>query len=536
MKVKAPNWANTFQASRLGGLGHYVWDVKEDRCIYCSQQHANIHGVSIKEYMARSSTLNGQAHPEDIALVREAYDDLRKGGTFHIEFRLLRPDGTVRVVREIGHPVFDDEGHVIQEVGTSQDITDFVDMQAQIDAAQARYRDLFEQSPVPFMEEDWTEVLQLLKAREATTANELHEFLYDNPSEIKKLYNSCETIRISRKFAELYGAKTIAEFEQSLKHSNADQDEIDGFVFALVQFFFGESQVSYKARETRLDGKEIQTRITFSKPLEHAESWDRILISAEDITDEANLELARKKAQHFEALGQISGRVAHDFNNLLTIVSAAAEYAMMTKDHSADILGEIITASQRGAKLTSQMLSYAGQQISSPKITDLGKSVNDMKLLMSTALGANFQISIRVSDGELSSLVDPGLFNDAVMNLLINARDAMPQGGEVELVIRLAHKEDLALTSLAHDDPYGYICVSVRDTGSGMSDTILAKAIEPFFSTKSRGTGLGLSSVYGFATQAKGAMNIVSSIGVGTTVTLLLPAVMPNRLFDTDHS
>lgn len=187
MEHKYPDKFDTFQAKRVTSLGHYVWDIENDQCIHCSEQHARLHGMSVESYVAQSSTLEGLAHPEDIGVVRQAYHDLRKGMTFQIEFRLLRQDGSIRVVRKIGHPVFNEQGRVVQEIGTSQDITEEVRLKKDVAASESRYRGLFEQSPIPFMEEDWNRVLQRLETFKFPSAQELAEFLRRNPSQVQRL-------------------------------------------------------------------------------------------------------------------------------------------------------------------------------------------------------------------------------------------------------------------------------------------------------------------------------------------------------------
>lgn len=535
MTTKNQSIPSSFQASCVARLGHYVWDTTNDKCVYCSEQHAKLHGLSVDEYLDLSSTVNGLAHPEDLNVVRQAFEDLKNGKTFEIEYRLLRPDGSIRFVREIGHPVFDDTGRVVHEVGTSQDITNEVNLRAEIAASEKRYRSLFEQSPIPFMEEDWTKVLKKLKALGFTTPASLSKFLKENPAEVEQLYDACETKRVSLKFAQLYGAKSVEEFQPLLRYSKADKDEINGFTDALVKFYFGEFQISYKATETQLDGSPITTRITFSIPEEHSANWDRILISAENITEENNRELALRKAQHFEAIGQISSSIAHDFNNVLTIVNGAAEFLLMSEEHSVEILNEIIEAGERGAALVSQMLSYASAQSTKPEIIHVGELIQNMQLLLSKSFGKHFGFSVEIGEGDLRAVVDQGLLKDAVMNLLLNSRDAMPQGGELTLRVRMGVKEPASNVAPKVRIDQKYVEVSISDTGKGMTAATIAKATEPFFSTKKHGTGLGLSSVSGFIKQANGTLSIESKIDFGSTVTMYLPAADP-QIRDIDRS
>jgi PAS domain S-box-containing protein len=354
------------QATKLAKLGHWVWDANEDRCIYCSEEHARIHGVGVQEYMERSSKIDGGLsfiHPDDRECYRQALQDLRAGTGFEMEYRVVSPDGDVRFVREIAAPILDETGVVIREHGTIQDIT---------------------------------------------------------------------------------------EMKQ-----------------------------------------------------------------AED-----NL----RQAQKMEAVGQLTGGVAHDFNNLLAVISGNTE--LLADEIGADDqrLQAVLRAATRGAELTQRLLSFSRRQPLRPQPINMNRLISDMSGLLSRTLGAGVQISTPATPGLWQAMADPGQLENALLNLALNARDAMPGGGELRIKAANAVLDDAGAAALGAG-PGDYVVLSVGDSGTGISPEVRHRVFEPFFTTKEvgQGSGLGLSMVYGFARQSCGAAAVESEPGVGTIVRLYLP-------------
>lgn len=240
------------------------------------------------------------------------------------------------------------------------------------------------------------------------------------------------------------------------------------------------------------------------------------------------------QAQKMDSIGQLTGGIAHDFNNLLTVVMSNAESLAerLDKDDRSRRLAEmILRAAQRGADLTNRLLAIARRQALAPRATDVGAQLAGMESLLRRSLGGAVELELRTSEGLWPALVDPAQLESALLNLCINARDAMPNGGRLAIGLRnrIVERSGLGMrrggasgTGLA---PGGYVVVTVTDTGIGMNDDTLSRAFDPFFTTKGigEGSGLGLSMVYGFAKQSNGLATIASSPGAGTTVTLYLP-------------
>jgi len=257
----------------------------------------------------------------------------------------------------------------------------------------------------------------------------------------------------------------------------------------------------------------------------------------EEIQRSARAQAALLQAQKVETLGQFVGGVAHDFNNLLMAVIGNLD--LLGRNIGPDprlgrLLNGAMQGARRGATLTQRLLAFARKQELQARATNAVSLVEDMRGLIERALGPLVRVGIETDDDLPAVTVDPHQLEMALLNLAVNARDAMPVGGV--LTIRLkAH--NLAGSSELHLPAGRYLCLSVRDTGEGMDSDTLAKAIEPFFSTKGvgKGTGLGLSMVHGLAEQSGGAFRLESTVGRGTTAHLWLPVAegLPERSVDT---
>ncbi len=255
---------------------------------------------------------------------------------------------------------------------------------------------------------------------------------------------------------------------------------------------------------------------------------DGFLVAASDVTQRVNSENALRQAQKMEAVGNLTGGVAHDFNNLLQIVSANLDLIAAGLKGNAEAAGRLhnaIAAVDRGARLTAQLLAFARKQALDPRSTNLGRLVQDMTELLRRTLGEHVEVEASVAGGLWNTLVDPTQVENAILNLAINARDAMVQGGKLTVEIANAFLDDDYAAQHADVTPGQYVMIAVSDTGHGMPPDVVARVFDPFFTTKpeGRGTGLGLSQVYGFVKQSGGHIKIYSEVGHGTTVKLYLP-------------
>ncbi|MGK7862801.1 ATP-binding protein [Falsiroseomonas sp. E2-1-a4] len=248
---------------------------------------------------------------------------------------------------------------------------------------------------------------------------------------------------------------------------------------------------------------------------------------------EAITALNRKllRAQRMEAVGQLTGGMAHDFNNLLTVILGSAELLAERLEHDPDLLQLAETtrmAAERGGELTRSLLAFARRQPLEPRAADLSTEIRRIERLLRRTLGAHVECRFELPAGLPPALVDPSQLEAALLNLMLNARDAMPHGGL--LTVEVAEAELDAAYAARNDEvvPGEYLLIAVTDTGQGMTPEVLSQAFEPFFTTKEfgRGSGLGLSMVYGFVRQSQGHVKIYSEPGQGTTVKLYLPRAM----------
>jgi len=249
-----------------------------------------------------------------------------------------------------------------------------------------------------------------------------------------------------------------------------------------------------------------------------------VLGSARDVTEQLRLEATLRQSQKMEALGQLAGGVAHDFNNLLGAMLGSLELLEdhVTSEEGTGLMNSCVQTVKRGRALTGRLLAFSRQQPMTPQPTDINGLVEETAIMLGHTLPASVWIEMRLAPDLWPAVVDRNEIELAIINLVVNARDAMPSGGEVTFETRnetITEPQGDGLT------PGQYVAVIVTDPGDGMTPEVLARAVDPFFSTKpaDKGTGLGLSMVYGLVRQLGGGVKITSQQGVGTCVTLYLP-------------
>jgi signal transduction histidine kinase len=243
---------------------------------------------------------------------------------------------------------------------------------------------------------------------------------------------------------------------------------------------------------------------------------------------EAN-EAQVRQAQKMEAIGQLTGGVAHDFNNILTVITGTIEIlgdAVKDRPNLVQITDMISAAAARGADLTRHLLAFSRRQPLQPRNTDVNALVIDAARLLRPTLGEQIEIESMLAHDSAPALIDPSQLSTAILNLALNARDAMPDGGKLTLETRNVVLDENYPSMTSEIRPGNYVMIAVSDTGEGIPGNLLDKVFEPFFTTKEvgKGSGLGLSMVYGFVKQSNGHIKIYSEEGHGTTVKLYLPA------------
>jgi len=256
----------------------------------------------------------------------------------------------------------------------------------------------------------------------------------------------------------------------------------------------------------------------------------RILGTVRDVTERRQLEQQLRQAQKMEAIGRLAGGVAHDFNNVLTAVFGYVDLLREELPQDSDAqkdLSEVRKAAERAASLTRQLLAFSRQQVLEPVVLELNELVTDFEKMLRRVIGEDVELRLALGADVGNVRADPGQLHQVIMNLVVNARDAMPTGGK--LILETANAELTATYAELHKPvvPGPYVMLAVSDTGTGMTPEIQARIFEPFFTTKEKGkgTGLGLSTVYGIVKQSEGYVWVYSEPSKGTTFKVYLPRV-----------
>lgn len=266
-------------------------------------------------------------------------------------------------------------------------------------------------------------------------------------------------------------------------------------------------------------------------PFANDSGEDCILVLIQNTSELKRLEEKSLQAQKMEALGHLTGGIGHDFNNLLLIIQG--NLRLLEEDLIAEgdaekleLLNDALSATSDGAQLTDRLLSFSRKQALQAENCDINAICNKFLRMIERALGAETTIELQLSDEENSAIVDTAQLQNALLNLALNARDAMPNGGSVQIRVSTSKIDETNNSLYSPELPHGsYVVISVTDSGTGISKSLQSRVFDPFFTTKQagQGTGMGLSMVYGFAKQSNGGVYIKSKLGLGTTVSIFLP-------------
>jgi two-component system cell cycle sensor histidine kinase/response regulator CckA len=331
------------------------------------------------------------------------------------------------------------------------------------------------------------------------------------------------TVRASREVARLVGLETafvcgVDEFRSRFVHEE-DRDE---WAAGLERTYEAGGGFSLDARLYRADGGVIWARVHGSVEAdEHGRPLGAIGV-VQDVSEQRRLEDQVRQAQKLEAVGQLASGIAHDFNNLLLVIGGNAQLALTADDDEVEVeLGEILRATERARGLIRQLLAFSRADASEPETMQLNRAVEHVRLMLDRLLQATIEVETNLSREDTTVFADAGQLEQVLLNLAVNARDAMREGGRL---------------TLATESDSEWVTLRVADTGTGMDEATRMRAFDPFFTTKppGQGTGLGLSTAYGMVTKAGGRISLDTAPGRGTTVTIRLPhaerAVEPDEV------
>lgn len=489
----------------LANLPGMVYRCRNDAnwtMMYVSQSVLALTGYSAEDLLFNHrASYASLIHSEDIELVeRHISEAIRRREMFNFEYRIRRADGQVTWVWEQGRAVFDEDGEVAFLEGYITDISMRKNAQFALDRSQRQSETLLNAVTEGILGVDRQGLIMFI-----------------NQSALNMLGFEAD---------ELMGKSAHQSVHHHDKHG-AVYPEKACPVFKTLQ----DGRIRHITDDIlfRRDGSTFPAEFSVSPLYDEAAQISGAVISFTDMTQRLAMEEQIRQAQRLDSLGQLTGGVAHDFNNLLTVIMGNAELLeehLPTGSAEQKLAGLVIAAAQRGADLTQALLAFARKQPLEPQVIDINALLEKNRLFFQSALGDHVELRLVCHEPLPAARVDPGLLQNALLNLAINSRDAMNQGGVLTLSTHLmmlppGDAESRQLPS-GH-----YVSISVRDTGCGIDPDVIDRVFEPFFTTKEKGkgTGLGLAMVYGFVRQSGGQVDIESRRGTGTTVRLLLPAV-----------
>jgi PAS domain S-box-containing protein len=431
----------------------------------------------------------------------EILEEVRLTGSWEGELGQQRRDGAAITVASLWVGRLSEDGSVLSILQTNNDITNLKRAQTELEAREAHLRSILDTVPEAMIIIDEMGVVSSFSAA------------------AEQLFG--------------YRADEVCGRNVRMLMPSPDRDAHDGYLQRYKRT--GERRIiGYGRVVTGLckDGTTFPMELAVG---ETSAGSERIFTGfIRDLTSRHRMEEELRQSQKMEAVGQLTGGIAHDFNNLLTVILGNLEMLDDTIDDPAsrELLTEAQGAARDGAKLTEQLLAFGRRQPLQPKLHEIGALVGTFFDLLRRTLGETIELRTIVNASPLLASVDASQFQNAVLNLVINARDAMPRGGRLTIEVSES-RLDADYAQMYPEVRAGrYVLVAVTDTGVGMTDEVRRRAFEPFFTTKpmGTGTGLGLSMVYGFVKQSGGNVQLYSEPGRGTSVRVFLPVEAPGRV------
>ena len=471
-------------------------------------------------------------HPDDRLRVDNALEAAYAGaGVYDIEFRVKRPDGELQWLHEIAEVYRDEKGNPTRLCGVTVDVTQW----RQIEAKLTREHELLQQLNETLQERATRRARQLAKSA-TKLKNTEHRFRHFvegvTDYAIFMLDPSGNIINWNIGAERIKGYAHDEIIGQHFSRFYTEEDRRSGIPQEAISKATTAGKYETEGWRVRKDG----TTFWASGVINAIRDQEGELIGfakiTRDLTEKRAAEQRLRQAQKMEGIGQLTGGVAHDFNNLLTVIIGNLEnlrrrlregkFDAAALERAAE---NAIRGARRAEAVTQRLLAYARQQPLDPKSVDVGHLVTAISDLLRRTLGEQIAVETVLAGGLWRVHADPNQLEVSILNLAVNARDAMPDGGKLTIETANCYLDEQYVAAQAEVPPGQYVMVAISDTGSGMTPGVKAKAFDPFFTTKDvgHGTGLGLSQVYGFVKQSGGHVKIYSEVNEGTTIKIYLP-------------
>lgn len=482
------------QAQRIARLGSWVWDLKADRT-ECSLELRNLLGL--KQGSTQRSPIISMAHAEGMPRLIAAQEKAISTKThYEITYRVNTRTG-ILWLEETGVPELGPNQEIVRIHGTSRDITrqKFAELEAKV--TEERFSALGNSFPGGFFYCD-------LSAR----------YLFINET-YADWFGISASDYLGKPVSELVGHAAYLEYEPYIS-------SVTG----------GRSVTFERTPPFKKDNIE-KLQYTLAPDISVSGEMHGFFGLLTDITEIEQVEQALRQAQKMEAMGQLTGGIAHDFNNILAILMGNLELAKhtSTEPEAQEYIAAAMQGVERGALITQKLLGFARSKTEGMKNLSLNEVINDIRNMVTQSIGSRVYLNLDIADEVWRTLVDRGDFEDAVLNLCHNARDAMPSGGRLMIKVDNRTLDDTSQRIHPALHPGDYVLISFTDTGIGMDPKTKDRLFEPFFTTKpeGKGTGLGMSMVFGFVKRSGGEIVVYSAIGEGTTINIYLPRSEENQ-------
>ncbi|MEE8108907.1 MAG: PAS domain S-box protein [Gammaproteobacteria bacterium] len=481
-----------FELAVKGSLdGLYDWDLVADR-FFASPRLADLLGFDPQLENNGFKQFQSRIHPDDHSRVRRTViEHLRDDRPFNVEFRIRRENGEYLWLQGKGQSVRNADGRATRMAGSVADIGERKKAEEALRSSQSFFQLILNSVPISiaYVEKDET----------ITFANQ----------------NYLDWFQVRQ--SELIGKK--------IRHITSEESY--RIIRPRIDRVLAGEMVTYSAGAER-DMQDFELEVTYIPHRDDSGDVIGFFSVVQDMTLHRRLEAELRQAQKMEAVGQLTGGVAHDFNNLLSIIVGNLQLLsrpLQGQEKLVELADSALKAALRGADLTKRLLSLSRRQVLEPRLLDVNELVMEMDELLRRTLGNSVDIETRFAKNLHPATIDPGQLESALLNLAINARDAMPEGGQLLIETSNLSIPESGSPEFPQATPGEYVFLAVSDTGCGMPSDVADRAFEPFFTTKdvSKGSGLGLSMVHGFVEKSGGFTSIRSNVGVGTRLRLLFP-------------